>query len=202
MKPAVWALLAAGLLTVACDDDAPFFVDTLILTDTIDPIGPYTVTTVVRDNRGVTGVQLDYQIGLAAAPIAVDCERSGSTDAWSCLIPGPRRTTRIYYALTAHDSAGKSARDPALAPDSYSFAVTPRELPPIEVDGGTSDLGRRDTGASEDRATEDRPSEDRPSEDHTAGDRSGEDGGGEDHGLEDRPAVDQGVAEDRPSTDA
>jgi hypothetical protein len=201
MRPAVWALLAASLLGVACDDEAPFFIDTLILTDTIDPIGPYTVTTVVRDNRSVTGVQLDYQIGLAAAAITVDCERSGASDAWSCLIPGPRRATRIYYALTARDSAGKTARDPAIAPDSYSFAVTPRELPPIEVDGGTSDRGRRD-GATEDRTAEDRSAEDRSAEDRSGDDRGAEDSSGEDRALEDRPAVDQGVAEDRPSTDA
>ena len=183
MRLGVWALLGACLVGVGCDDEAPFFVDTLILSDTIDPIGPYTVSTVVRDNRGVIDVQLDYQIGLAAAPIAVTCERSGSTDTWNCLIPGPRRATRIYYALTARDSAGKIARDPALDPDSYSFAVTPREPPPVEVDAGSADRVRRDATAT-DRAVEDRGGSDRVDEDGSA------DAGARDSAVEDRPAED------------
>jgi len=180
MKTASCLLLSLCLVAVACDDRAPFFIDTLILSDTVDPIGPYTVSTVVTDNRGVTEVELGYQIGLAAASIAVNCEQIETTENWNCLIPGPRRSTRIYYSLTARNSADKSARDPALAPDTYSFAVTLREPPPITVDAGATDRDIRDT---------------RTTTDGTVGDLGAEDGGtedasAEDTGVEDRSAAD------------
>ncbi|MBN2362390.1 MAG: hypothetical protein JXR83_23260 [Deltaproteobacteria bacterium] len=194
MKPATWSLLGACLLAVACDEEAPFFIDTLILSDTVDPVGPYTVSTVVVDNYGVIEVELDYQIGLPAAPIAVDCERNGNTDTWNCLIPGPRRSTRIYYSLTARDSAGKTARDPALAPDSYSFAVTAREPPPIVVDAGAPDRALHDAGAVEDRGDAGAAT-DSSASDRVAEDGGIEDSGGEDAGSEDAVALDR-TAED------
>ncbi|MFH1811571.1 MAG: hypothetical protein ABIJ09_22720 [Pseudomonadota bacterium] len=167
-----------ALLGVGCGDTSPpFFVETLIAGDSVDPTGPFNVNAVVRDDRRVVWVRLSYQTGLAAAPIRVELEPGDAQDLWQCRIPGPLRATRIYYSLEASDEDGNLGRDPALAPDTYSFAVQPRPPRPIELDAGSTD------GVTADAARFD------AAVDATVEDASG-DAGAEDVVVQDSSAID------------
>jgi hypothetical protein len=166
-------LLAVVVLAAACGDSSPpFFVETLIAADTTDATGAYSVTTVVRDDRRVKWVRLQYQVGLTAAPITVELEPGEARDLWLGSIPGPGRETRIYYSLQASDEDGNLGRDPALAPDTYSFAVEPR--PPLRPDAAYDDAAATDRHA-EDAALEDGGREDAGAEDAGWADAHAED---------------------------
>jgi len=176
MRPAASCLLAIALLVSSCGDgEPPFFIETLIIGDTTDPAGPFTVTTVVRDNLGVASVRLTYRVGLELAPIQRSLAPGEDADLWSREIPGPGRAARIYYFLEAEDEDGNLARDPALAPDMYSFEVTPRQRPPLLLDGGADDSAAGEDG---------------PTWYDASGPDAGVDGGHPDAALADMPFVD------------
>jgi len=134
-------LLLVALAGPACGDvTPPWFVDTLIARDTSDPVGGYTISSVVRDDGEIDRVRISYRVGLPAAPIVRELRRGDTEDLWLGEIPGPLRETRVYYFLLAVDADGNAGRDPGLAPDMYSFAVSPVPRPAPALDGGVTDL--------------------------------------------------------------
>ena len=169
------ALAMSGLL--ACTDvEAPLFIDTQISADSHDGLGPYGITTVVSDNWSVKSVRLYYRYGLEAAEHRLELAPGAAQDSWGGSFAGPQREVKIYYYLEAYDHADNVGRDPALAPDTYSFAIIPDDLWQPEPDAGFVDAGAEDADAED----------------------ASEDGGYEDGGRADAAALDAPSADQDP----
>ena len=174
-------LAATGLAILsafACGDvEAPFFIDTQISADTHDGLGPYGITTVVSDNWSVKSVRLVYRYGLSAAKQRVDLKPGAAQDSWVGSFAGPQREVKVYYYLEAFDAAANMGRDPALAPDTYSFAIIPDDLWQPEPDAGFVDAGAEDAHVRplEDAGREDASVEDAGPVDSSVGDQQSTD---------------------------
>ena len=114
--------LAAGF---GCADiDSPKILDTTILEDTLDTLGPYEVITSVSDDREVREVSLYFGKGDDETPEAELARRimEETTDgAYRAEIPGYPAGTNVIYFVTATDLEGNKDRDPKSG--YYTFKV-------------------------------------------------------------------------------
>lgn len=116
--------LAFAIGCAACADDTPPLVqETVSITDTDDPAGPYHLSAVARDAGGISGAWIFF---------SVDGKQSfESTSMWSVgpeaftgAIRGLPIGTRVDYYLAARDNAANVGTDPAAAPaNTYCFLV-------------------------------------------------------------------------------
>jgi len=104
------------------DVDGPLFTDTTILTNTLDTVGPYTVTTTVTDYTGIDVVKF-YYLTAAGWLVGADATDLGGGD-YQGTIPGQILGTRVRYYFTATDDLEYISSDPAGVPEnSYGFWV-------------------------------------------------------------------------------
>jgi hypothetical protein len=121
-------LTMAALLCFACADTAPpVIVNVAQLTDTTDSVGPYTVTAVVRDDRGIDSVTLYYTADQSAAPsfkaVLMDAVDG---DLYSGEIAGFPAGANVKYFVEAKDTSASYARSPAATDAYYQFSVLPQ----------------------------------------------------------------------------
>jgi hypothetical protein len=120
---------AAGTLFVACaiaacaDETPPLILETTLVTDTDDPLGPYGVTTIVRDDAGVSGAWVLYSTDGRQTFESVAMSSLGE-DAFAARIGGLPLGTRVDYYVVARDANANIGTDPSPAPGStYCFLV-------------------------------------------------------------------------------
>jgi len=129
MKRTIKILIPALLLSLqfhsCADTEAPTILDTTVLKDTTDTIGPYEVLTTVIDDREVKEVFLNY--GTEVTPYAgpefatIKMESIGN-DQYRGEIPGGFAPgTTVLYFIEAVDHEDNRSRDPAT--DYYRFKI-------------------------------------------------------------------------------
>ncbi|MBI3071967.1 MAG: PPC domain-containing protein [Deltaproteobacteria bacterium] len=124
-RASIAALLFAG---VACSDNLPpTILETTVLTNTADTVGPYVVTSVVSDSDGVSKVELLFSVN-GANPGTVEMRGQGN-DIFSGGIPGHAQGSLIAYYVRATDTRGGISVDPPGAPaGAFLFQVLGQNL--------------------------------------------------------------------------
>ena len=119
------SISAALILSISCaDTEPPIILDTTLLYDTADSLGPYEVIATVSDEREVRAVYLYFGNGDADTPEAELARREMekiSDESFSAEIPGFPPGTNIIYFVVAQDLEGNKDRDPES--DYYSFRI-------------------------------------------------------------------------------
>ena len=120
---AIIAALALSLCTCA-DTTPPVIVDVAQIGDTTDTVGPYTVTAVVTDDRGIEAVTLYYTADQSARPSfkAVLME-SVEGDLYAGVIAGFPAGANVKYFVEAKDTSASYTRSPAATDAYYQFSV-------------------------------------------------------------------------------
>jgi hypothetical protein len=118
-------LLALGFAAASCADTLPpVIVEVTQLPDTTDTVGPYTVTAVVRDDRGVEEVTLYYTAGAEAAPtfkaVAMTLVQG---DLYTGDIAGYPAGANVKYFVEAKDTSASYTRSPGGDGAFYQFSV-------------------------------------------------------------------------------
>ena len=124
--------------------DASSFIPTIThtpLSDTEDEVGPYPVVATITAAQPLDPASLTMVYGstgsftdtLAMTPTA-------NPNEYSADIPGPLSAVTVQYYITASDSGGGSATNPAGAPGSFhSFYVGADIIPPVIVHNPLND---------------------------------------------------------------
>ena len=119
-------LVVVLMLTVAAcaDDKPPALIDVTQLADTTDTVGPYTVTAVAKDDRGLDSVTLYYTPDKAvdASFKAVEMQRVQG-DLFSGEIAGFPVGAVVRYYVEAKDTSANYTRAPAVTDHYYQFSV-------------------------------------------------------------------------------
>lgn len=103
-------LLAVAALVGCANPDIPS-VQANPLADTRDSIGPYSVSVVVVENRGIAAVRLFYRA--STAPQAAQTELTQVADGrYAGSIPGYPIGTTIHWLVEAEDIDGNIGYDP------------------------------------------------------------------------------------------
>ncbi|MBI3073268.1 MAG: IPT/TIG domain-containing protein [Deltaproteobacteria bacterium] len=131
------------LCAVGCTDaTSPIIFDTTEASETDNPLGPYTITTSVRDNNAVNGVYMRYRVALGQdATVALAPVGNGD---YSTEIGGLQRGNRVDYYVFAKDADGNEVRHPDGAPttrfcfDVGTYPSKPRLLDLYPVKGPSS----------------------------------------------------------------
>lgn len=104
----------------------PVISNTTILPNTSDAVGPYPVTTHVRDDGTITSAELKYRTNGGAMFTAATMVEQGN-GIFRGEIPGFAIGTQVDYYVEITDDAENITLDPANAPQvTYSFIVTDR----------------------------------------------------------------------------
>lgn len=122
--PLLIVLSAASIPAACADDTPPALVDVTQLADTTDTVGPYTVTAVAKDDRGIDSVTLYYTADQAADARfkAVEMQRVQG-DLFSGEMSGFPGGAVVRYFVEAKDTSANRARAPAEADRYYQFSV-------------------------------------------------------------------------------
>ena len=118
------AAVSAWIMVACGTDQKPVFITTTILGNTTDQLGPYQVTTVILDDRGINRVLLHYKSLSSDTFRAVTMTRLDS-QTWRGGIPGFAAGTTVVYYVEAFDASVEDpATDPTFAPaEVYSFSI-------------------------------------------------------------------------------
>lgn len=120
------AFIAMGLLLcVACADDSPpVLIDVTELPDTTDAVGPYTVTVVAKDDRGIESVTLHYTADQTPDPAFKAVEMTiVEGDLYTGEIAGFPAGAEVRYFVDAGDTSANHTRAPVETDRYYSFSV-------------------------------------------------------------------------------
>ena len=115
-------LLTCGFASCT-DDSAPLVLETTLAADTDDAAGPYEISSIVRDDTGVSGAWVFYSVDGKQIFEAVPMAPAG-VDAWRARLPGFPLGTRVDYYVAARDRSANVGTDPLLAPErAHCFLV-------------------------------------------------------------------------------
>jgi hypothetical protein len=119
------SLLAVMAFCGACaDTEPPALVDVTQLPDTTDTVGPYTVTAVARDDRGLESVTLYYTGDTSeGARFKAASMTRVQGDLYSGEIAGFPAGARVRYFVEAEDTSANRARVPPGADEYLEFRV-------------------------------------------------------------------------------
>ena len=99
----------------------PVIIETSVLENTTDTVGPYVVTSKVTDDDGLKSVTLKYNVGAEWLDVPMT---NTEGDIYQGSIPGQQPGTIIKYYIEAVDNNNDITLDPVNAPtDYYSFAI-------------------------------------------------------------------------------
>lgn len=100
---------------------APIIADVQVPANTPDPNGPYRFFARVTDDKGVTGVALQYRIN--AGSLVVQQMSRGGADGYQTEIPGQRQGTVVEYRIAAQDADGNQTSYPVQDQPMQRFEV-------------------------------------------------------------------------------
>lgn len=104
------------------------------LSDTEDTTGPYTVLAVISSAQPLNPAALRVVWGIGALTDTLTLTPTANPGEYSATIPGPLSNVDVRYYITAADSAGGTATDPADAPVGYhEFHIGADTTPPVIV---------------------------------------------------------------------
>ncbi|MDI6807636.1 MAG: S8 family serine peptidase [Candidatus Eisenbacteria bacterium] len=136
-----WYLDDVMIRSTSTDDVPPIISGTQVPPSTFDTVGPYQVSTYVRDFLSTVGaVSTFYSVNGGASWSEIAMSPGSPANQWVCAIPGQPAGTRIKMYIKARDTASPSnaSTDPAGAPGAaYEFAILP-SAPTLVVIGSTS----------------------------------------------------------------
>ncbi|RMG13225.1 MAG: hypothetical protein D6729_15275 [Deltaproteobacteria bacterium] len=140
-RPALAPLAAAlailvGLALGACAGVEAPFVEVTPLSDTRDPLGPYTVRAVATDDREIASVRLYHRSDAVADAAVVTLEATGE-GIYEGTLPGYPPGTLVHYFVEAIDTDGNAAYDPPTARDGDAGCVETSAEPAAEQDGAS-----------------------------------------------------------------
>jgi hypothetical protein len=124
LKGALACTVAVGLFASCSDDTQPLVIETTLVTDTNDVVGPYEVLSIIRDDQEVSEAWVffstDGKRNFDSTPMA----RLGSGEVYIGDIRGFPLGTRVDYYVLARDAATNIGTDPAPVPDNtHCFMV-------------------------------------------------------------------------------
>ena len=116
------------LLCVSCADGTPpVLIDVTELPDTTDSVGPYTVTAVARDDRGIASVTLYYTADQRPDPAFKAIEMTSvDGDLYAGEIAGFPEGAEVRYFVEAGDTSANHTRAPVETDRYYWFSVVAR----------------------------------------------------------------------------
>ncbi|MBI5529267.1 MAG: hypothetical protein HY897_23325 [Deltaproteobacteria bacterium] len=124
MKATLSSLLAIAFIAACADTEPPALLDVTQLPDTTDTVGPYTVTAVARDDRGVESVTLYYTGDTSEnATFKAAVMTQVEDDLYSGEIAGFPAGARVRYFVEAEDASANRAKVPQGNGEYLQFRV-------------------------------------------------------------------------------
>lgn len=114
-------------LAACADGTKPSLLDVTQLEDTADTVGPYAITAVARDDRGIDSVTLYYTAEESESPqLKAVVMENLQGDLYTGEIAGFPAGARVRYFVEAKDTSANYARVPAESGTYYTFNVISR----------------------------------------------------------------------------